>query len=65
MGIGANIVVGIIGAFIGGWIVNIFGGAGITGFNIWSFIVALLGSVVLLVIVNMVRGKGGRVNTSK
>lgn len=60
MGVGANIVVGIIGAFIGGWIVNIFGGMGITGFNIWSFVVALVGAVLLLVIVNAIRGHGGR-----
>lgn len=48
-----NIVVGIIGAFLGGWIFNIFGGAGITGFNLWSFLVAVVGAVVLLAIVGL------------
>lgn len=43
-----NVIVGIVGAFIGGLIMNIIGGQGFTGFNIWSFLVALLGSVVLL-----------------
>ncbi len=53
MGVGANIVVGILGALIGGWLVALFGGdAGVTGFNITSFLVALLGSVVLLGIVS-------------
>jgi uncharacterized membrane protein YeaQ/YmgE (transglycosylase-associated protein family) len=57
MGVGMNIVVGIVGAFIGGWIVNIFGGIGINGFNIWSFLVALLGAVILLSIVNALTGR--------
>jgi uncharacterized membrane protein YeaQ/YmgE (transglycosylase-associated protein family) len=53
MGAFANIIVGIIGGFIGGFIVNLLGGIGITGFNFWSFVVAVLGSVVLLWIVNL------------
>lgn len=58
MGIFANILVGVIGAFIGGLVVNLIGGQGITGFNIGSFLVALVGSVILLAIVNLVkRGK--------
>lgn len=58
MGIFANIFVGVIGAFIGGLVVNLIGGQGITGFNIGSFLVALVGSVILLAIVNLVkRGK--------
>lgn len=54
-GILANIVVGVIGAFIGGFVVNLLGGDGITGFNIWSFVVAVLGSVILLWILKAVR----------
>lgn len=50
-----NIVVGILGAFLGGWIMSAFGSAGITGFNIRSFFVALLGAVILLFIFNMVQ----------
>lgn len=50
-----DIVVGIIGAVIGGWIMNSLGSAGTTGFNLWSLIVAILGAVVLLVIVKAVR----------
>ena len=55
MGLIANIVVGIIGAFVGGLIVGIFGGTGVTGFNIWSLLVATLGSVILIWIVNKIR----------
>jgi uncharacterized membrane protein YeaQ/YmgE (transglycosylase-associated protein family) len=52
-----NIVVGIIGASLGGWIMSLFGGSGITGFNLPSFLVAVLGAVVLLAIVNFILGR--------
>ncbi len=56
MGAFANIIVGIIGAFIGGLIMNLIGApADVTGFNITSFLVALLGSVILLAIINLIR----------
>jgi uncharacterized membrane protein YeaQ/YmgE (transglycosylase-associated protein family) len=54
MGIPANIVVGILGAVIGGWIFNFFGGYGITGFNLYSFGVALVGATVLLFVAKSV-----------
>lgn len=53
MGVLANIIVGIVGAFLGGIIMNMLGGWAITGFNIRSFIVAVVGSVVLLAIINL------------
>lgn len=55
MGLLANIVVGVIGAFVGGFIVGILGGSGVSGFNIWSVLVALLGSVVFLWVVKKIR----------
>jgi uncharacterized membrane protein YeaQ/YmgE (transglycosylase-associated protein family) len=56
MGALANIIVGIIGAFLGGWIMTTFFGAqGVTGFNIPSMLVAILGAVVLLFIVGLFR----------
>lgn len=51
MGILGNIAVGIVGAMIGGFIMRIFGGVGVTGFNLWSIMVAVLGACVLLFIV--------------
>ena len=48
MGILGNIVVGVIGAFIGGFIAGAVGGSGVTGFNIYSFLVAIGGAIVLL-----------------
>lgn len=55
MGAWANIAVGIVGGFIGGFIMNLLGGVGITGFNLWSLLVAVIGAVVLLWIVNTIR----------
>lgn len=55
MGLLANIGVGIAGAFIGGFIVGLLGGTGVTGLNISSILVALLGSVVLLWLVKKLR----------
>jgi uncharacterized membrane protein YeaQ/YmgE (transglycosylase-associated protein family) len=54
-GVFLNIVVGVIGALIGGWIMSILGATGVTGFNLYSFLVALVGAVVLLAIVRALR----------
>lgn len=53
MGIIANIVVGVVGAFIGGFVMSYFGGWAVTGFNIKSFVVALVGAVILLAVLNL------------
>lgn len=55
MGVIANIAVGIIGAFIGGFIFSLLGGQGVTGFNIYSFIVALVGAIVLLTLLKAIK----------
>jgi uncharacterized membrane protein YeaQ/YmgE (transglycosylase-associated protein family) len=55
MGALANIIVGIVGAFIGGFIANLFGFGGVSGFNVWSLVVAVIGSIVLLWIVQAFR----------
>jgi uncharacterized membrane protein YeaQ/YmgE (transglycosylase-associated protein family) len=55
MGAIANIVVGIVGAFIGGWIMSFFGAQGVTGFNLPSLLVAIGGAVVLLFVVGLIR----------
>ena len=55
-GIFLNIIVGIVGAFLGGITFGFFGGAGVTGFNLYSLLVATIGAVVLLYIVKLVRG---------
>jgi uncharacterized membrane protein YeaQ/YmgE (transglycosylase-associated protein family) len=55
-GLIGDIVIGIIGAFAGGWIYGFFGHAGVTGFNIPSMICALVGAVVLLAILRAFSG---------
>ncbi|MDU7338045.1 MAG: GlsB/YeaQ/YmgE family stress response membrane protein [Clostridium sp.] len=57
MGAFANIVVGIVGAMIGGFIMNMLGGVGITGFNLWSLLVSVIGSVILLWILRMFKNR--------
>jgi uncharacterized membrane protein YeaQ/YmgE (transglycosylase-associated protein family) len=52
-----NIVVGIIGAFVGGFVISLLGADGITGFNLWSFLVALLGAVISLWVWKSIRGR--------
>jgi uncharacterized membrane protein YeaQ/YmgE (transglycosylase-associated protein family) len=56
MGAIANILVGIVGALLGGWLMSfLFGTQGVTGFNITSLIVAIIGAVVLLFVVGLFR----------
>lgn len=43
-----NIIIGIVGAVVGGFIFSFFGGSGVNGFNIYSFLVALIGSIILI-----------------
>ena len=57
MGVGLNLVVGIVGAFIGGWVAGIFNLGPATGLNIWSFIISIVGAVILLGIVNLFKKK--------
>ncbi len=52
MGALANIAIGIVGGLIGGFLVDLLGGAGVTGFSLWSLLVAVIGSVVLLSVIN-------------
>ena len=51
----ANIGVGIVGAIIGGWLMSVVGGTGIGGFNLYSFLVALLGACILIAAVKALR----------
>ncbi len=56
-GVILDIVLGIVGAIIGGFIFNAFGGVGVTGFNLWSLLVAVIGAIVLLVIYHALFGR--------
>jgi len=50
-----DIILGIIGAVVGGWLFTFFGGHGVTGLNIMSLIIAVVGAVVVLVLYHAIR----------
>jgi uncharacterized membrane protein YeaQ/YmgE (transglycosylase-associated protein family) len=52
-----DIALGIVGALVGGFLFDLFGASGVTGLNIYSMIVAIVGSVVVLLIYNTVTGR--------
>jgi len=54
-GILVDILLGVVGAFAGGWLFHIFGAPGVNGLNLHSLLVAVIGSVVLLVLYHAFR----------
>jgi uncharacterized membrane protein YeaQ/YmgE (transglycosylase-associated protein family) len=49
-----TILLGIVGAFVGGWAFSFFGGPGVTGFNVVSIIVAAVGAIIVLFIYGLI-----------
>jgi uncharacterized membrane protein YeaQ/YmgE (transglycosylase-associated protein family) len=49
-GIFLDIILGIVGAVVGGWLFTLFGAHGVTGLNLYSILVAAIGAIVVLVI---------------
>lgn len=56
-GVIRDILLGIVGAIVGGYLFTRFGGAGITGFNLYSMFVAVIGSIVILLIYHAIFGR--------
>lgn len=56
-----DILLGVIGAVVGGWLFHAFGAAGVTGLNLYSLLVAVIGAVVVLVVYHAIAGKRSRV----
>jgi uncharacterized membrane protein YeaQ/YmgE (transglycosylase-associated protein family) len=56
-GLVLDLVLGIVGAVVGGFLFNQFGSAGVTGLNLYSLLVATLGAVVVLVIYHALSGR--------
>jgi uncharacterized membrane protein YeaQ/YmgE (transglycosylase-associated protein family) len=54
-GIIRDILLGIVGAVTGGWLFHMFGATGVSGLNLYSLFVAVLGSVVILVLYHAIR----------
>jgi uncharacterized membrane protein YeaQ/YmgE (transglycosylase-associated protein family) len=50
-----DIVLGVVGAVVGGWLFNRFGAVGVTGLNIYSLLVAVIGAVVVLLVYHALR----------
>jgi len=50
-----DIGLGVVGAIIGGWLMTLVGEAGVTGLNLYSLFVAVLGSIVVLVVYHLIR----------
>jgi len=59
-GLFLDIVIGIVGALIGGSLFNTLGGVGITGFNLWSLFVAIVGAVIALLLYHAAVGRRSR-----
>lgn len=55
-GVFLDIVLGIVGAVVGGFIFNAFGGMGVTGFNLYSMVVAIVGAIVVLWLYHLIAG---------
>ena len=53
-----DIVLGVVGAVVGGFLFNLVGAVGVTGFNLWSAFVAVIGAVVVLAVKHAIMGRG-------
>jgi len=54
-GVTWDVVLGVVGALVGGFIMTLFGQSGITGFNVYSIIVAIMGAVIVVYVGRMLR----------
>lgn len=53
-----DIVLGVVGAVVGGFLFHLVGATGVDGFNIWSLFVAVIGAIAVLVVKHAVVGRG-------
>jgi len=60
-GVFLDIILGIVGAVVGGWLFNAFGMSRVTGLNIYSLLVAIVGAVVVLVVYHALAGRRTRI----
>jgi len=50
-----DIVLGIVGAIVGGWLFSLFGAGGVSGLNLYSLLVAVVGAILVLVVYHAIR----------
>jgi uncharacterized membrane protein YeaQ/YmgE (transglycosylase-associated protein family) len=60
-GVFLDIILGIVGAVVGGWLFNAFGMSHVNGLNIYSLLVAIVGAVVVLVVYHALTGRRSRI----
>ena len=53
-GIFLDIILGIVGAVVGGWLFSMFGAHGVTGLNLYSILVAIVGAILVLFVYHAV-----------
>ncbi|HSY06808.1 MAG TPA: GlsB/YeaQ/YmgE family stress response membrane protein [Steroidobacteraceae bacterium] len=58
-GVILDIVLGIVGAIVGGWLFSVFGMPGVSGVNVYSMLVAVIGAIVFLVVYHAIVGRKG------
>lgn len=58
-GVILDIVLGIVGALVGGWLFSVFGMPGVSGVNVYSMLVAVIGAIVFLVVYHAIVGRRG------
>ena len=50
-----DIILGIVGSVVGGWLFNMFGSSGVSGLNLYSLLVAVVGAIVVLLVYHAIR----------
>lgn len=56
-GLVVDILLGVVGAVIGGYVFTFFGADGVTGFNVYSMVVAIVGAIIVLVVYHAIAGR--------
>ena len=56
-----DLILGVVGAFVGGWVFSFFGHSGVNGLNLYSLVVAVVGAVLVLVIYHAIVGRSATV----
>ncbi|MGN6696857.1 MAG: GlsB/YeaQ/YmgE family stress response membrane protein [Thermomicrobiales bacterium] len=59
-GLVGDVIIGIVGALLGGFIFSVFGGSGVTGFNLYSLLVAFVGACILIALLRALSGSRAR-----
>ncbi|MGB8321890.1 MAG: GlsB/YeaQ/YmgE family stress response membrane protein [Candidatus Acidiferrum sp.] len=55
-GVFLDIILGVVGAVVGGWLFNTFGHSGVSGLNLYSLLVAVVGAIIVLVVYHALVG---------